>query len=319
MLTDIFISYAREDKNFVRKLHDALEERGRDTWVDWNDIPLTAHFLEEAYAGIERSNMFTFVMSPDSLDSKYCLQELDHAAENNKRIAPIWYRDVDEEAVPPNLRFHNWVWFGEDDDFEEAVGNLIEALDKDLEWVRAHTRLLTRATEWDEEGRDPSFLLRGRDLEAAERYHALEAEKEPRFTSLQKEYILASRQTATKFQSRLLSAVALGLVLALVLGLVGLWQWREASYQSRVSLGRQLAAEAQLMANEEPSLLQTSMLLAAEAWQRSTYGSIGAEQAMRAGLNLLPSRGRFLVQHEASVLGIAYSPDGERLATAQPG
>jgi len=29
-----FVSYAREDQAFVRRLHEALERRQRDTWVD---------------------------------------------------------------------------------------------------------------------------------------------------------------------------------------------------------------------------------------------------------------------------------------------
>jgi hypothetical protein len=38
-MADVFISYAREDQQFVRKLQDALEEHNRDTWIDWKDIP----------------------------------------------------------------------------------------------------------------------------------------------------------------------------------------------------------------------------------------------------------------------------------------
>jgi hypothetical protein len=75
---------------------------------------------------------------------------------------------------------------------------LLEALDTDMEWVHFHTRLLSGAKEWDKGGRDPSFLLRGKTLEEDERWQAKEAEKEPKLTSLQKEYILASRQAETK-------------------------------------------------------------------------------------------------------------------------
>ena len=51
-----------------------------------------------------------------------------------------------------------------------GVRALVEALDTDLEWVSAHTRLLQRAVEWDNEGREGSYLLRGRDLAEAERW-----------------------------------------------------------------------------------------------------------------------------------------------------
>ena len=41
---------------------------------------------------------------------------------------------------------------------------LISALDTDLDLVRAHTRLLTRAIEWNANGKNNSFVLRGDDL-----------------------------------------------------------------------------------------------------------------------------------------------------------
>jgi hypothetical protein len=39
---DIFVSCAREDQGFVRRLTEALAERGKRSWVDWADIPPTA-------------------------------------------------------------------------------------------------------------------------------------------------------------------------------------------------------------------------------------------------------------------------------------
>jgi hypothetical protein len=52
-MADVFISYSRKDTDFVRRLHEALGERNRDTWVDWEDIPPTAEWLEEIYSAIE--------------------------------------------------------------------------------------------------------------------------------------------------------------------------------------------------------------------------------------------------------------------------
>jgi hypothetical protein len=49
----------------VRRLHTALETDGRDGWVDWLKIPLTAEFKKEIFAGIESAEDFLFVISPD--------------------------------------------------------------------------------------------------------------------------------------------------------------------------------------------------------------------------------------------------------------
>ncbi len=82
---------------------------------------------------------------------------------------PIVRRGVDSKAVPQALAALNWIFFRESDDFDSAFQSLIKALDTDLEWVHVHTRLLVRAIEWDGNGRDDSFVLRGSDLKEAER------------------------------------------------------------------------------------------------------------------------------------------------------
>jgi len=35
---EVFISYSRKDTDFVRRLDEALKSRGREAWVDWEDI-----------------------------------------------------------------------------------------------------------------------------------------------------------------------------------------------------------------------------------------------------------------------------------------
>jgi hypothetical protein len=93
--------------------------------VDWHDIPLgTEEWGEEACSGVESADSFAFVISPDSLDSPFCRAELDHAVDNNKRLAPIWHRDVAEEYIPPVLAAHQYIEFHEDD-FEEVFRTLL--------------------------------------------------------------------------------------------------------------------------------------------------------------------------------------------------
>jgi hypothetical protein len=56
--SDVFISYAREDQDFVRSLHNALAEQGRNSWVDWQGIPPTAEWMAEVKAAIEAADSF---------------------------------------------------------------------------------------------------------------------------------------------------------------------------------------------------------------------------------------------------------------------
>src|SRR5215472_5768226 len=169
---EVFISYSRKDQEFVRRLDEELKSRDREAWVDWDGIPPGDKWEKTIYGAIESTHTFIFVLTPDSVASEVCGREIAHAAANNKRLVPIVHRDVAADAVPKSLGELNWIFFRDSDDFEEATGTLIRALDTDLNWVRAHTRLLTRAIEWENKGKGNSFVLRGDDLRSAERWHA---------------------------------------------------------------------------------------------------------------------------------------------------
>ncbi len=55
---------------------------------------------------------------------------------------------------------------------------------------------MKKAKEWEVQGNDESFVLRGKGLEAAEAMLNQEAEKEPKLTPLKREYIFASTESA---------------------------------------------------------------------------------------------------------------------------
>src|SRR5262245_32493111 len=138
---DVFISYSRKDKDFVRRLDQALKSRGREAWVDWEDICPTEEWMGAIYGAIEGADTFVFVLTPDSVASVVCGREIAHAAAHNKRMVPIVARDVNADTVPEPLARLNWIFFRESDDCGKATETLISALDTDLNWGNAHTRL----------------------------------------------------------------------------------------------------------------------------------------------------------------------------------
>ena len=316
-MPDVFISYSRADIDFVRRLHGALVARGKDVWIDWEDIPPTAEWLAEVFAGIEGSDNFLFVITPSSLASDVCKQELGHAVEQRKRLVPVLHRKPDGAPMPQALGERNWTFLRDEDDFASAFERLVTALETDLDWVSEHTRLLGRALEWEKEGKDASFLLRGRDLEEAERWIASQtAEREPRPTPLQSEYVLASRRGAKRRQRILLSGALVAVVVASGLALFA-WsqrndavsQRKRAEHQARIARSRELAAESTAALDVDP---QRSLVLAARAAE--TAGTSQAEDALR--LALRTSRLRALIRVSAPVHAVAFSPHGAEVAAA---
>ena len=311
---EVFISYSRKDKEFVRQLDEALKSRGREPWVDWEGIPPGDKWEKTIYGAIEATNTFIFVLTPDSIASKVCGKEIAHAAANNKRLVPIVHRQVPDEEVPKSLGELNFIFCRDNDNFVEATDKLISALDTDLDWVRAHTRLLTRAIEWDANGRNNSFVLRGEDLRSAERWLAeAGGQKERQPTALQKEYISASRKASTRRQRITVGAVGFGAVVAIVLAMVSCYQRNIAEDRRRVAQARQLESQARVALDSSAEGVQRSALFAVESL-KSAWTVDGYIACARA-ISLLPLPPNIRPAHKTKVLALAYSADGRWLAS----
>jgi hypothetical protein len=239
-MADIFVSYSRRDSDFVQHLHTTLTESRYDTWVDWEDIPPTAAWWKMIEEGIESAHTCVFVISPDSVASKVCTQEIDHAVRHNKRLIPVVRRDVDNGQVHPALRELNWIFFRQQDNFDSAFQDLVNALNTDLDYAQAQARLLVRALEWQKKDRNSSFLLRGSNLEAAEKW-LIQArdEQQPSPTQLQREFITTSRRSASSRQRMLIGTLSILLFFAVGMGLFAL-------VQKSIAEQRQRQAEANL-------------------------------------------------------------------------
>src|SRR5947209_176709 len=141
---DAFISYAREDSPFViDRLCAALRERGQEVWVDV-DITGGAKWRERVSRGIEACKALIFVISPASIASEACGQELEAAAALNKLIIPVVYRDDYPGGLPAALADAEWVFLRDGDDWPVGLDRLIDGLEADLPWRDQHTRLAGR-------------------------------------------------------------------------------------------------------------------------------------------------------------------------------
>jgi len=218
--SSLMISYSRKDKAFVKNIYDALSIDDRNIWVDWEDIPPSNDWLEEIHKGIEQSDAFVFVLSPDSIKSEVCGWEVDHAVETGKRIIPVVCRDVDYREVRKELASLNWIFFRPDgDDFDAAMKLLIKALDADRRHARYHTKLLTRAIEWERHDFEKSLLLTGDDLIRSKHWlNGSALGKEPRPTTLHLSFITASDQAGSSMQKRRLIAIFFACMVGIAVG-----------------------------------------------------------------------------------------------------
>lgn len=238
---EIFISYSRRDQDFVKMLVAAFHQKNRDPWIDWDDIHKGEEWWKAIQRGIEAAHTFIFVLSPDSVASKVCRDEIEHAVCCNKRFLPIVRREgFDMSLVHPTISSHNWLFFRESDDFEAAFAELLQAIDTDLNHVQTHTRLLMRSLEWQKKEKDHSYLLRGADLKEAEHWLLQATQKLPTPTELQVEYVNASldeSEAAQKARQRARWIVIGTALLGNLLLVSGVFYWFYR-YSSQLALER---------------------------------------------------------------------------------
>jgi WD40 repeat protein len=314
---DAFISYRRiqPDVGFVDTLQRRLAQYEKHIWVDRTKIEPASDWRDRISRGIESAKALIFVVTPESVSSEECRRELDMAVELHKLVIPIVLRgDFDNNALPEQLSRANWVDFRNDDDFEDALSKLVQALEGDLEWRDAHARLMVRANEWADAGNDRSFLLRGNDLRAGEEWAqgAAEHSKTPP-TALQIEYIQASRKGSDRAARTWRVALSVGLIVSLGLGGLALTKEIQATHEARVAESNALSAEATVDLSSNP---QESIDLALRSTRLEANAS--TEQALR--LALAEARLRMVIRSNAGPATVAaLGPTGGEIAVAAKG
>ena len=135
-----FISYAREEKEFVLRLCESLKAHGVEPVGDW--LLISGENYEDRLRKLNLSSQaFVFVITPDSIKSKACLNELALAVENKKQVLPVSRRD------------HG-------DDYEAGVRELVKAIHTDFDLMETHGRLLLAAEEWKDNGRNRRLVAK---------------------------------------------------------------------------------------------------------------------------------------------------------------
>src|SRR6266498_5859773 len=313
-MSHIFISYSRKDIDFAQKIVDALAANDLDTWIDWRSIPKGEDWEQEIYYGIEGADAFLFLISSDSVVSKMCNKEIEHAFKNGKRILPIVISDVDPEIVHPEISKRNWIFCRHmQDDFNKAIEATRKTIHIDYPWLKYHTELQVKALNW-EQNKDNSRLLRGKELREAEEKLANTGNlKDPQPTELHRYYVLTSQRNEERQGRQVTIGLTIGLIVmsilfmaVLVSSVVALLQRNEAQHQAKIALAHQLAAQAKTIFSSENSKQQIGVLLAIQSMEISP--SVDAALVLQSNDLALP-----LVRtvQNGVVTSVAFSPDGK--------
>jgi len=202
----VFVSYSREDLAFADQLVVTLELAGFAPTIDRVGIHGAEKWREKLGTLIRESDTVVFVLSPASASSEVCAWEVEQAVAMGKRIIPVAARPLDGIPPPPELATLNYIFFYLEPSrpgsgWAAGLRELDKTLRMDHGWLREHTRLLTRATEWASGGRAASRLLSGDDIIEAKGWAARQPREAPAPTALHVEFIAASEAWADEQRS----------------------------------------------------------------------------------------------------------------------
>lgn len=287
---DAFISYSRQDSSFAKYLVGRLDRQGLEAWIDVEDIPPAQIWRDELRRAIISSHSFIFVISPMSLKSRHCTQELEVAREHRKHLVPLLWRAYEEGQLAEDSpllesQLLDFTEVGDDlqaSQVDPLVEQLAAALRDEYNWRRQGTEYLVRAEVWRTE--NGPFLHRT-ELDGAHEWIRKGARMMPGPSELQIDYIHGSGDHH--------------------LAVAQSWQ---ALY--RKTKARQLSAQARQRVFDTPDL---ALLLAAEAHETQDL-----PQTRRALLHCLGVHRRLVTTlHElqaGKIRAVAISPDRSRLA-----
>jgi WD40 repeat protein len=309
----VFVSYAREDAEFARRCEQMLAGAEIRVRGDW-ELERGDSYREQLRLMILSADVFLFVISPESVASEACREEVELAASLGKRLIPVSHRDHGaDERVPAPLREPQWTFMRTEAEIADALEGLSVAVRTDFALAREHQRLSVAAENWRHRGATRTDLLRGDSLRHAEQWLAAAGANPrtlPKPSPLVSDFIVRS-QANSRWEVR--RNFALVGVLAVVLGGIAayaLYQRAVAEAQSRVAASRRLAAEAEGMRDTQPDL---AGLLAAGGWQ--TDPTAAAHGALVSTSQFSPHLARFLHHHPAPARALAVSHSGSLIAS----
>ncbi|HET8775154.1 MAG TPA: TIR domain-containing protein [Thermoanaerobaculia bacterium] len=252
----VFLSYSRRDAAVAERLVSRLEERGMEVLIDRRDLPYGEEWQAELADFIRLSDTVVWLVSPDSVASKWVNWELGEVGRLSKRMVPVRIREIDPEALPESLGKIHLLPAEGAFDFDRHLATLVDTLNTNRAWVKESTRLADRARQWIAKDRDEGLLLVGRALTDAETWSLEKPPSVPPIGGEILELLLNSRRATVRRQRRF-TAVALSLAVA-GFGLAFFsWQQRNAALarestylavQSRNELARGDAGTSLLLA-----------------------------------------------------------------------
>jgi len=130
MSISIFLSHNHRDKVFVRKLATDLDAHGINYWLDEAEMKIGDSLIQKIREGIDSVDYFAIILSPNSVDAPWVVNELDVAMNhqiNGKsiKVLPIMLKECE---LPGFLIGKLYANFQDENCYEESFKLLVKSV-----------------------------------------------------------------------------------------------------------------------------------------------------------------------------------------------
>ena len=93
-MSDIFVSYASQDRDAAFRIVAFLEQNGIRCWVAPRDVPPGMEYGQAIIEGIAQSRALVLILSDQSNESQFVRKEVERAVSKTKPVLPVRIREV---------------------------------------------------------------------------------------------------------------------------------------------------------------------------------------------------------------------------------
>jgi TIR domain len=101
----VFISYSRQDRQFVDRLSEELNRAGVETWTDTQNIGAGENWQAKIESGLLGAAVLIYVASAQASTSGWVQMELQAYLERAGRIIPVIIDDAGPTSIPDFLGY----------------------------------------------------------------------------------------------------------------------------------------------------------------------------------------------------------------------
>ena len=186
-------------------------------------------------------------------------------------------------------------------------------IEEDRAGLRILRRLTEAAREW-QPTKDESLLYRGAHLAQAVEWRE---RNEAALNELEREFLdasLAARRAVERRRKMVIVGLTAGFIVAVILAVFAIFQWRRADAEAQIALARQLASESYAQMENRADL---GLLLGVEA--NRVQEIFGARRTLLLDMLYREHLSTYLHGPADRVHKVVFSPDGKLLAGASGG